>query len=287
GPFIGNFQNSFFINVLSDVGPTRTSWHIPELVFAIFQGMFASVTPAIVIGSAAERIRVIPTLIFTFIWTTLVYDFIASWCWSANGWYSQLGGLDFAGKLKCKYIPIFKIAALAYCIFLGKRYGHGIDEFKPHNATYVVLGTVFLWFGWFGFNGGSAEAANMRAILACTVTNLAASSGGLTWMIISYRFEHKLSAIEFCSGVVAGLVAVTPGSGYIAPHFAIVFGVCGGAICNLAIKLKHTFDYDDALDVFAIHGIGGLVGNVLTGIFADKNIAALSGEEIMGGLCIV
>ncbi|CAG8814438.1 12476_t:CDS:2, partial [Dentiscutata erythropus] len=139
-------------------------------------------------------------------------------------------------------------------------------------------------FGWFGFNGGSATAANIRAVLACTVTNLAASSGGLTWMIMDYRMEHKLSALGFCSGAVAGLVAITPGSGYVAPHSAIVFGICGGAICNLAVKLKHFFDYDDALDVFAVHGIGGLVGNLLTGVFADKNIAALSGEEILGGV---
>ncbi|CAG8810449.1 30039_t:CDS:2, partial [Racocetra persica] len=154
----------------------------------------------------------------------------------------------------------------------------------PHNITYVVLGTTFLWFGWFGFNGGSATTANIRAILACTVTNLAASSGGLTWMIIDYRMDQKLSALGFCSGAVAGLVAITPGSGYVAPYSAIVFGVCGGAICNMAVKLKHIFGFDDALDVFAVHGIGGLVGNILTGVFADKNIAALSGEDIMGGV---
>ncbi|CAG8733749.1 16212_t:CDS:2 [Gigaspora margarita] len=277
-----SIQNAFFINVLLDVGPTPTTSRVPELVFAIFQGMFAAITPAIAIGSAAERTRLIPTLIFIFIWSTLVYDFIASWCWSANGWYSQLGGLDFAGGTPVHITS--GSAALAFCIFLGKRQNHGIDEFKPHNITYVVLGTTFLWFGWFGFNGGSATAANIRAILACTVTNLAASFGGLTWMIMDYRMEYKLSAIGFCSGAVAGLVAITPGSGYVAPHYAVVFGICGGAICNLAVKLKHIFDYDDALDVFAVHGIGGLVGNILTGVFADKNIAALSGEVIMGGV---
>ncbi|CAG8587348.1 15621_t:CDS:2 [Cetraspora pellucida] len=282
GPFIGNLDNAFFMNVLSDVGPTPTTWRIPELVFAIFQGMFAAITPAIAIGSAAERTRLIPTLIFIFIWSTFVYDVIASWCWSANGWFSQLGGLDFAGGTPVHIAS--GSAALAFCIFLGKRRNHGIDEFKPHNITYVVLGTTFLWFGWFGFNGGSATAANMRAILACTVTNLAASSGGLTWMIIDYRMDHKLSALGFCSGAVAGLVAITPGSGYVTPYSAIAFGICGGAICNIAVKLKHVFGFDDALDVFAVHGIGGLVGNILTGIFADKNIAALSGENIMGGV---
>lgn len=225
--------------------------------------MFASVTPALAIGAAAERARVVPLLIFVFVWTTLVYDVIASWSWSEKGWYAQLGGLDFAGGTPVHITS--GAAALAYCIKLGKRHGHGTDEFKPHNVANVILGTTMLWFGWFGFNGGSANAANIRAIMALTSSNLAASVGGITWMLIDYRLERKLSALGFCSGAVAGLVCVTPGSGYINVPSAIAFGIVGGTSCNFAVKLKHLLDFDDALDVFAVHGVGGICGNILTG----------------------
>src|SRR5437763_11172688 len=164
--FIGNLDNAFFIGLEGE--PSFSSDRIPDLLYAIFQGMFAAITPALAIGAAAERARVIPMLIFVFIWTTLVYDVIASWTWSKNGWYKNLGGLDFAGGT-----PVHITAgacALAYSMKLGKRHGHGTDEFKPHNVANVVLGTTMLWFGWFGFNGGSACAANIRAVLAFTVS---------------------------------------------------------------------------------------------------------------------
>lgn len=277
--FIGNLDNAFLRGVRGEPAPTENN--IPELVYSIFQLMFAAITPAIALGSAAERIRIIPALVFIFVWATLVYDVIACWCWSKNGWSNVLGGLDFAGGTPVHISS--GSAALALCIILGKRQGHGRDEFKPNNITYVVLGTTFLWFGWFGFNGGSAGAASIRAVMACTVTNLAASVGGLVWMLMDYRLERKFSALGFCSGVVAGLVAITPASGYVSPPSSIAYGVFGGLFCNLAVKLKHKFDFDDALDVFAVHGVGGFVGNFLTGIFADKDIAALDGTIILGG----
>ncbi|CAG8535004.1 17592_t:CDS:2 [Acaulospora morrowiae] len=244
GHFIGNLDNAFLKGVRGKPSPTSNT--IPELVFSIFQLMFAAITPAIALGSAAERVRVIPALVFIFVWSTLVYDVIACWCWSKNGWSQDLGGLDFAGGTPVHISS--GSAALAFSIALG-----------------------------------SAEAASLRAVMACTVTNLAASVGGLVWMLMDYRLERKFSALGFCSGVVAGLVTITPASGFVSPPSSIAFGFCGGVFCNLAVKLKHRFDFDDALDVFAVHGVGGLVGNILTGIFADSDIASLDSTPIPGG----
>ncbi|CAG8797805.1 31958_t:CDS:2, partial [Racocetra persica] len=278
GPFIGNLQNAFFMNLNWDSGPTPSSEHVSEYIFAIFQCMFAVITPALMIGGAAERVKLLPTIIFIFIWSTIVYDIIASWCWSANGWFTKLGGLDFAGG-----IPVHissGAAALAFCFVLGRR--HQID--RPHNLINVVIGTVLLWFGWFGFNGGSAVAANNRAIIACIVTNLAASFSGLTWMFMDYIKFNKLRAVSFCSGAVSGLVAITPASGYVAPYAAVVFGIASGILCNLASVMRTRLNiYDDAMDVFTIHGIGGFIGNVLTGIFADKDIVFNGSRDIIKG----
>ena len=194
-------------------------------------------------------------------------------------------------------------AALAISLYLGKRRGYGTERlaYKPHNSSYVVLGTVFLWFGWFGFNGGSALGANFRAVQACIVTNLAASVAGLTWMLWDWRLERKWSVVGFCSGAIAGLVAITPGSGYVGSPAAVAFGIAAGTICNWATKLKFVFHYDDCLDVrptavnpvsisdlifqiFAAHGIGGVVGNILTGFFAQHSVAAFDGiADIPGG----
>lgn len=173
-------------------------------------------------------------------------------------------------------------AALAYSLMLGRRRGHGTHElnYRPHNVTQIVIGTVFLWIGWFGFNAGSALSANLRAIMAAVVTNLAASVGGLTWCIMDYRLERKWSTVGFCSGVIAGLVAITPGSGFVPAWAAVVFGVVGGAACNMGTKIKFWLKIDDSLDIFAIHGIGGLVGNLLTGLFAADYIAGLDGVSI-------
>jgi len=192
-----------------------------------------------------------------------------------------MGGLDFAGGTPVHISS--GAAALAYCLIVGKRTGHGTDEFKPHNIANVVLGTVLLWFGWFGFNGGSAIDSTARAGMAFAVTNLSAAVGGLTWCLLDYRLEKKLSALGFCSGAVAGLVCITPGSGFVGTPAAVLFGFCAGICCNFAVKLKHIFDFDDALDVFAVHCVGGIIGNLLTGIFAEAKIAALDDIVIAGG----
>jgi Amt family ammonium transporter len=203
--------------------------------------------------------------------------------WNSGGWSFVKGGLDFAGGTPVHISS--GTAALAISIYLGKRTGYGTEKlaYKPHNTTYVILGTVFLWFGWFGFNGGSALSANVRAASACVVTNLAASVGGITWMLWDYRLERKWSAVGFCSGAVSGLVAITPASGFVGSPAAVLFGFVAGTVCNFATQLKFALGYDDTLDIFATHGIGGVAGNLLTGLFAQKSIAGLDGFTVIPG----
>lgn len=185
------------------------------------------------------------------------------------GWSFQMGGLDFAGGTPVHITS--GAAALAYSIMLGKRAGYNDVSglpYRPHNVTHIVLGTVFLWVGWFGFNGGSALGANMRAVMACVVSHIAASVGGVTWVLLDYRLDRKWSMVGFCSGAIAGLVAITPASGFVTPWAAVIFGIVGAIGCNYATKLKYVIGVDDALDIFGEHGVGGIIGNLLTGIFA-------------------
>ncbi|GLB38924.1 putative ammonium transporter [Lyophyllum shimeji] len=279
--FIGDLKYFALKNVLLE--PSIGSPRIPALVFCIYQCMFAAITPAIAIGAIAERGRLGPLLVFVFCWATLVYDPIACWTWNSNGWSFKMGGLDFAGGTPVHISS--GTAALAISIFLGKRRGYGTARlaYKPQNTTYVVLGTVLLWFGWFGFNGGSALSANLRAAQACIVTNLAASVGGLTWMLWDYRLERKWSAVGFCSGAIAGLVAITPASGFVGAPASVAFGFVGGTACNFATQLKFIAGYDDALDIFASHAIGGIVGNILTALFAQASVAHFDGFTVIPG----
>ncbi|KAL9121304.1 MAG: hypothetical protein Q9187_002138 [Circinaria calcarea] len=279
--YIGNLENIGFRNVLA--APSLGSPKIPDLLYAVYQGMFACITVALAVGAVAERGRMLPCVIFMWVWSTIIYDPIACWTWNPNGWVYRLGGLDFAGGTPVHISS--GSAALAYSLMLGKRRGHGTHElnYRPHNVTHIVIGTVFLWVGWFGFNAGSALGANIRAVMAAVVTNLAASTGGVTWCLLDYRLEKKWSTVGFCSGVVAGLVAITPGSGFVPAWAAVIFGVVGAAACNYATKLKFFFGIDDALDIFAVHTIGGLVGNILTGFFAADYIAHLDGFSVIEG----
>ncbi|KAI8984326.1 ammonium transporter AmtB-like domain-containing protein [Mycotypha africana] len=300
---IGNLDYAFLRGVLGD--PSIGNTTVPDLVFCVYQCMFAALTPALAIGSAAERGRLLPMIIFIFIWSTLVYNVVASWTWNLNGWSAKLGAIDYAGGTPVHITSGF--ASLAYAIILGRREGHDIvllssssshkrnsnnndpqikameEEFKPHNMSNVVLGTALLWFGWFGFNGGSGLSGNLRAAMACVVTNLAASVGAITWMLIDYRVERKFSALGFCSGAVAGLVAITPASGFVGPAPAVAIGFLGACACNLAVHLKRWLRYDDVADVFAVHGIGGYVGSLLTGLFAESYVAALDGTSVIKG----
>ncbi|KAK9768714.1 ammonium transporter [Basidiobolus ranarum] len=278
--FIGNLDHAFLRDLVGN--PSVGSSKIPDLAFMIYQSMFASIAPALAIGASAERARILPTIVFIFIWATLVYDPLAYWTWSPDGWAMKLGSLDFAGGTPVHISS--GVAALAYAIKVGKREGHGTEKFKAHNMSNVVMGTAFLWFGWFGFNGGSALAGSLRAVMAIVVTNISAASGALTWVLIDYfRTGRKFSALAFCSGAVAGLVAITPGSGYVGPAPAVLIGVVAGIGCNYARHLNHLLDFDDALDVFAVHAVGGFLGDLMTGIFAEQRIAALDGSTISGG----
>ncbi|KAF8159921.1 ammonium transporter [Crassisporium funariophilum] len=309
--FIGDLKYFGLKGVLEK--PSIGSTRIPSIVFCIYQLMFAAITPMLAVGGFAERAHLGPLLFFVFAWSTLVYDPIACWTWNSNGWTFVLGGLDFAGGTPVHISS--GTAALAISIYLGKRRGYGTEAlaYKPHNTTYVILGTIFLWFGWFvdraqyrapGFNGGSALAANLRAAQACIVTNLAASVGGLTWMLWDYRIEKKWSAVGFCSGAIAGLVAITPGSGFVGSReststeqsdmssrfvtltlvaAAVLFGFLAGTICNFATQLKFFAGYDDSLDIFASHAVGGVVGNLLTAIFAQKSVAGFDGFTVIPG----
>ncbi|OAK98586.1 ammonium transporter [Phaeosphaeriaceae sp. SRC1lsM3a] len=281
GKYIGALDNFGYMNVLG--APSIGSPRIPDLMFAVYQGMFAAITVALAVGAVAERGRMLPCIVYMFVWTTIIYDPIACWTWNSSGWVYKMGGLDFAGGTPVHIAS--GCAALGYSYMLGKRSGHGTQElnYRPHNVTHIVIGTVFLWVGWFGFNAGSALSANMRAVMAAVCTNLAACVGGITWCLVDYRLERKWSTVGFCSGVIAGLVAITPGSGYVPAWAAVVFGVCGGVACNYATKLKYFLRCDDALDIFAVHGVGGFIGNILTAFFAADYIAHLDGYTVIDG----
>ncbi|KID75756.1 ammonium permease, partial [Metarhizium brunneum ARSEF 3297] len=287
--------NAFFgdltqFGLMKTLAQPNGSSFLPDILFCLYQGMFAAITlltqvspkthrPALAIGAVADRGRILPAIIFIFIWSTVVYDPIAYWTWNANGWLYKLPSYDFAGGGPVHIAS--GTCALAYSVMLGKRSGYSKTQglpYRPHSVTNVVLGTVFLWVGWFGFNGGSALAMNLRAVMACYVSNLAASCGGLAWVLLDYRLERKWSTIGFCSGAISGLVAITPAAGFVTPWGAVIVGLCGGACCNFATKLKFLTGVDDALDIFAVHGIGGMVGNILTGIFGASYIAALDGN---------
>jgi Amt family ammonium transporter len=275
--FIGNFKYAGLTNIGAE--PTG---NLPVILFSLYQLQFATVTAAIIFGSVTERVRLLPSVLFVFVWTTLVYDPVTSWTWNVNGWLFKWGALDFAGGGPVHIAS--GVAALAFCIFLGERRRTLTGKFKPHNMTNVFLGTALLWFGWFGFNGGSALAANPRAAMAAFVTTISASAGALTWVLIDYIKIKKLSGLGFCSGAIAGLVGITPAAGFVAPWAAIVIGIITASACCTAIHYKDSIGYDDALDAFGLHGVGGFVGCVLTGFFADKNfVYSLDGVEINGG----
>lgn len=256
---------------------------VPLLSNALFQGMLACLTCALLLGSIADRARFVPTIIFIFTWTTIVYDPIAYWTWNSRGWANKLGYLDYAGGTPVHICTGF--GALAYCLMIGKRCDASADSNnKPHSTLFVVIGTFLLWAGWFGFNTGTSLAPTQRAVQALLNTQLAAAMGGFAWATLDYRIAKKWSVVGFCSGIISGLVAITPGAGFVPAWSALVFGLLGGVFANLATKLKFFVAIDDSLDVFAVHGIGAVVGNILTGLFASRTIAALDGStDIPGG----
>lgn len=252
-----------------------TPYGIPTLAFVAFQMMFAAITPALISGAFAERKNFKAFVLFSLLWSTVIYAPLAHWVWG-GGWLFKLGALDFAGGT---VIHISSgVAALVCAIVLGKRKSFGTKDADPHNLTLTVLGAGLLWFGWFGFNAGSALAANGQAANALLVTHVAAAAGALAWMSVSWVRHGHPSVLGAAAGAVAGLVGITPAAGFVGPAAAIIIGVGAGVLCPLVLDLiKERFGIDDALDVFAVHGVGGIWGALATGLFAEKAIGGTDG----------
>jgi len=265
--FIGGFSKAF-LNGVTPSGLTSATALFPEAVFITFQMTFAIITPALIVGAFAERMKFSAMLIFMGVWFTLVYAPIAHMVWSGDGalmW--DWGVLDFAGGTVVHINA--GIAGLVCCLVLGKRKGYPITPMAPHNLGYTLMGAAMLWIGWFGFNAGSAAAANGTAGMAMLVTQIATAAAALGWMFAEWIFHGKPSALGIASGVVAGLVAITPAAGTVGPMGALVIGLVSGVVCYFcATSLKRKLGYDDSLDAFGVHGIGGIIGALLTGVFA-------------------
>ncbi|MDQ3339260.1 MAG: ammonium transporter [Myxococcota bacterium] len=239
---------------------------VPHLAFMAYQCMFAVIAPALISGAYAERMKFSAYVVFTLAWTTFVYDPIAHWSWAPGGWLLELGAIDFAGGTVVHLST--GVSALVCAMVLGKRQGFPSTRHPPHNLTMTVLGAGILWFGWFGFNAGSASLTEGRAALALVNTHVAAAAGGLVWAVVEGSRIRKTTMLGVASGLVAGLVAITPAAGYVSPMYALLIGGIAGAVCYGGVLLKARLGYDDALDAFGVHGIGGAAGALLTGLFA-------------------
>jgi Amt family ammonium transporter len=239
----------------------------------MFQGMFAIITPALISGAVAGRMKFSSYCLFTVLWATLVYDPLAHWVWGDGGWLLKMGALDFAGGTVVHLSS--GISALVLAIALGRRKGFPHERMAPHNLPMTLLGAGLLWFGWFGFNAGSALTAGASAALAFTTTQTAAAAGALSWMLMEWRLTGKPSALGAASGIVAGLVVITPAAGFVTPGWALVMGLLAGMVCYGGVMMKHKFGYDDSLDAFGVHGLGGAFGAVATGIFATVGASGL------------
>ena len=254
---------------------------VPHQAFMIFQMMFAVITPALITGAFAERFKFKTYLVFLILWATFVYDPLAHWVWGTGGWIKNLGALDFAGGLVVHISS--GIAALAAALLVGKRKGYGEEPLPPHNLTLTLLGAAMLWFGWFGFNGGSAVASGSLATSAFVVTHISTAAAALAWMIAEWAYRGEPTVLGAASGAVAGLVAITPASGFVGPVPAILIGAGAGVACYFAINLKTKLGYDDSLDVVGVHGVGGTWGALATGLFASKAINAAGSDGLFFG----
>lgn len=283
-PFVGGTERLWFAGLdyvkdAQQVAVSHLAPNVPESVYAMFQLSFAIITAALVVGAFVERMRFSAMLVFMSLWTVLVYAPIAHWVWSPDGWLARLGALDFAGG---SVVHINAgVAGLVCAYALGPRTGYGREPFTPFNLGLTMAGAGLLWVGWFGFNAGSAVAADGRAGLAMAVTHIAAAAGALSWMAAEWLARGRPSLLGLCSGLVAGLVAITPAAGFVSPRAALVFGIVAGVACYWgATGLKRLLQADDALDVFGVHGVGGIVGSLLTGVFASKTISGAEGSVL-------
>jgi Amt family ammonium transporter len=269
--YIGDLSKVLLNNVqLTSTVPEAPA--IPEMLYYAFQLMFAAITPALIVGAFAERIKFRSLLIFTVLWSTLVYSPVAHWVWNTNGWIYQLGAIDFAGGTVVHITA--GLSALAAAIVVGSRLNREKTEGKPSNVPFVILGAALLWFGWFGFNAGSALKASPLAVSAFVVTNLSAAAATVSWMAMDTMIKGKPSATGIAIGAVCGLVAITPASGYVTPASAIIIGLVAGIISNLVSTWRVRTRLDDTLDVFACHGVSGIWGSIATGLFATLAINA-------------
>lgn len=269
GPDIGHFIGSLKWAGLNGVGlepNTDYAATIPHQAFMIFQMMFAIITPALITGAFAERFKFKTYLVFLALWFTLVYSPIAHWVWGIGGWIRNMGALDFAGGLVVHISS--GVAALAAAIVVGKRKNYSKEPMPPHNLVMTLLGAALLWFGWFGFNGGSAVASGALATSAFVVTHIATAAAAMSWMFAEWMHRNKPTVLGAASGAVAGLVAITPASGFVGPMPALIIGLVAGVICYIAVNLKTKLGYDDSLDAVGVHGIGGTWGAIATGLFA-------------------
>jgi Amt family ammonium transporter len=256
-------------------GPT-----IPHQAFMVFQLMFAAITPALITGAFAERMKFSALILFALLWSLIIYCPVAHWIWG-GGWLGALGALDFAGGAVVHISS--GISALVCALLLGTRQGYGTDYMAPHNLPMVLLGTGLLWVGWFGFNAGSALGANETAVVAFVATHTGAVAGALTWMAVEWWHRGTPTVLGIASGAVAGLAMVTPGAGFVSPFAALFMGMAAGALSYVAIMKKGSFGYDDSLDVVGIHGVAGIVGMLLTGVFASKAVNAAGADGLLQG----
>lgn len=284
GPDLGGLIGSLAWFGLHGVGTAPNPDYaatIPHMVFMIYQCMFAVITPALITGAFAERMRFGPFLLFSLLWTILVYNPVCHWVWGAGGWLRGLGVLDFAGglvvHLSCG------AAALAAVLVIGPRKGHGHENFAPHNLPMTLLGTGLLWFGWFGFNGGSALAANGIAAGAFVATHLGGMAGMAMWVAVEWLHRGKPTTLGAASGAVAGLATITPAAGFVEPNAAVIIGLAAGAACYFAVAQKSRLGYDDSLDVVGIHGLGGVIGTLCVGIFASTAVNAGGADGLLNG----
>jgi Amt family ammonium transporter len=284
GPDIGHVIGSLGWIGLRGVGLDPNPEYaatVPHQAFMIFQMMFAVITPALITGAFAERFKFKTYLVFLVLWATFVYDPLAHWVWGTGGWIKNLGTLDFAGGLVVHISS--GMAALAAALVVGKRKGYGEEPLPPHNLTLTLLGAALLWFGWFGFNGGSAVASGSLATSAFVVTHISTAAAALSWMTAEWAYRGEPTVLGAASGAVAGLVAITPASGFVGPLPAIIIGLAAGVICYFAINLKSKLGYDDSLDVVGVHGVGGTWGALATGLFASKAVNAAGNDGLFFG----
>ena len=278
-PYLGGMSRFLLMGMTLD-SVNDLAKTIPESVYMCFQMTFAIITPALICGAVADRMKFSALMWFIGLWSILVYAPIAHWVWGGDGFLNTLGVLDYAGGTVVHINS--GVAGLMCALMLGKRHGYGTEPMAPHNLVLSVIGASLLWVGWFGFNAGSAVTAGTNAGMAMAVTQIATAMAALTWMFVEWAVKGKPSVLGICSGAVAGLVAITPASGFVDPRGALIIGIAAGVICYWGTTgLKHAFGYDDSLDAFGVHGVGGTVGALLTGVLA---VSAVSGDPAKNGL---